>query len=75
VFCPRLPDGTFRVEALPELEMANTGDRDADVLTNTRRVMAAIEQIIRRYPGQWLWLHDRWKRTPDEPATEWANAE
>jgi KDO2-lipid IV(A) lauroyltransferase len=69
-FCPRLPDGTFRVEVLPEVEMVATGDREADTLTNTRRVTAAIEQIIRMYPGQWLWMHDRWKRSPVGPATE-----
>lgn len=69
-FCPRLPDGTFRVEVLPEVEMADTGDRDADLLTNTQRINTAIEQIIRKYPGQWLWMHDRWKGAPPTSATE-----
>ncbi len=70
VFCPRLPDGTFRVEVLPEVEMTDTGDRAADLLTNTRRINAAIEQIIRLYPGQWLWMHDRWKGAASQTTTE-----
>lgn len=70
VFLARLPDGTFRVEMLPEVEMTDTGDRAADLLTNTRRINAAIEQIIRLYPGQWLWMHDRWKGVAAQTTTE-----
>lgn len=60
-FCIRHWDGTFEGVLLPELEMVATQDRDADLIENTRRVNAAIEQAIRMAPDNWLWLHDRWK--------------
>lgn len=41
-----------------------SGDIEAD----TRTVHAQLEQVIRAYPDQWLWLHRRWKtRPPGEP--------
>jgi KDO2-lipid IV(A) lauroyltransferase len=43
----------------PLLEM--TGDPEED----TRRIQASIEAAIREYPGQWLWVHRRWKTRPE----------
>lgn len=52
----------------PELALADTGDTEADTLDNTARFTAVLEDIIRRYPTQWLWMHRRWKtRPPGEP--------
>jgi KDO2-lipid IV(A) lauroyltransferase len=31
------------------------------VATNTQNYATAIENHIRKYPEQWLWLHQRWK--------------
>ncbi len=58
-----------RVEILPEIELVDSGDRQADAVTNTQRCSDAIEAMIRRYPEQWIWFHKRWKTRPgDEPA-------
>jgi KDO2-lipid IV(A) lauroyltransferase len=47
---------------LPEVPV--TGDITAD----TQRIHAVLEQVIRDYPDQWLWIHRRWKtRPPTEP--------
>ena len=41
-----------------------TGDPAED----TQRLQAKLEEVIREYPGQWLWIHRRWKtRPPGEP--------
>jgi Kdo2-lipid IVA lauroyltransferase/acyltransferase len=61
-FCIRDFDGPFRMVLLPEITLVNTGDRDADVVTNTRLINATIEQAIREHPDNWLWLHNRWKQ-------------
>jgi KDO2-lipid IV(A) lauroyltransferase len=51
------------------LPIARTGDDEADIITNTQICTSAIEDWVRRYPEQWLWVHRRWKtRPPGEPA-------
>ena len=37
-----------------------TGDAAAD----TQRLHAHLEEVIRQYPDQWLWIHRRWKTRP-----------
>ena len=65
VFLVREPDGEHhRVEVGPRIEMADTGDREADIVTNTQRCSDAIEAMIRRYPEQWVWFHKRWRTRP-----------
>jgi KDO2-lipid IV(A) lauroyltransferase len=51
-----------------QLPIPRTGDDEADIITNTQICTTAIEQWVRRYPEQWLWVHRRWKtRPPGEP--------
>jgi KDO2-lipid IV(A) lauroyltransferase len=47
-----------------EIALVRTGDDERDVLENTARFTAAIEESIRRSPDQWLWVHRRWKTRP-----------
>jgi KDO2-lipid IV(A) lauroyltransferase len=57
-----------RVIVLPQIEMVRSGDRDADVVANTQRCTAVIEDLLRRYPEQWIWFHKRWNtRHKGEP--------
>lgn len=45
-----------------------TGDEEADVRRVTVELTRRLESQIRRFPGQWLWIHKRWKtRPPGEP--------
>ena len=41
-----------------------TGDEERDVRELTKKLSQHIEDAIRRYPGQWLWIHKRWKTRP-----------
>jgi KDO2-lipid IV(A) lauroyltransferase len=57
-----------RVHVLPILQVERTGDPTEDVRRNTQRFTAVFEEMVRRHPEQWLWMHKRWKtRPPGEP--------
>jgi KDO2-lipid IV(A) lauroyltransferase len=47
-----------------QMELVKTANAEADVLANTALFTATIEQYVRRYPEQWLWMHRRWKTRP-----------
>lgn len=69
VCAARQPSGRF-VLHLEEVEVQRTGDLEADVDATTRRFTAVLERWVRRYPGQYLWAHRRWKRQPADTPPE-----
>jgi KDO2-lipid IV(A) lauroyltransferase len=55
----------YRLRFDPAVELVRTGDDNADAVTNTSRYTKIIEDYVRRYPDQWLWVHRRWKTRPE----------
>ncbi len=47
------------------VELVRTGDDQADVIANTAKFTNIIEDYVRHYPDQWLWVHRRWKTRPE----------
>lgn len=66
--CLRTPDDRYRVLIRPAVKVEPTGDFDADVYNVTLKCTQALEAIIRAYPDQWPWQHNRW-RTRRRPTT------
>ncbi|NOZ77665.1 MAG: lysophospholipid acyltransferase family protein [Acidobacteria bacterium] len=65
-FAHRRPDGTHQVDILPPLPPPSSPDHDEAVRELTAAATAAIETQIRKHPGQWVWMHRRWRTRPAE---------
>jgi KDO2-lipid IV(A) lauroyltransferase len=44
------------------LVMERDGDIEDLIAKNTRKINAFLEDIIRQYPDEWFWVHQRWGR-------------
>ena len=61
----RQPDDRHFVYISKPLALEISGDFEQDVQTNTACLLRHLEDYIRQYPSQWLWIHNRWKTQPD----------
>ena len=56
--------GIQRIHIEEPVALSRTGDRQRDLTENTQRWSRITESYIRKYPDQWVWMHRRWKTTP-----------
>lgn len=57
--------GHYRIRFYPPLEAIGTGDLERDLVENTARFNACIEEMIREFPHCWLWGHRRFRSQPN----------
>jgi len=57
-------DLTYRIECQEPMELVSSGDEKRDLHINTQKCSHIYENIIKRYPEQWAWMHERWKKKP-----------
>jgi Kdo2-lipid IVA lauroyltransferase/acyltransferase len=55
----------YRLRFDPAVDLVRTGDLEADIVANTQKFTKVIEDYVRKYPEQWLWVHRRWKTRPE----------
>jgi Kdo2-lipid IVA lauroyltransferase/acyltransferase len=55
----------YRLRFDSAVALIRTGNDDADAVANTALFTKIIEDYVRRYPDQWLWVHRRWKTRPE----------
>jgi KDO2-lipid IV(A) lauroyltransferase len=69
--CHRAPPGGRARHVLELTELPfdpEPSDREAEVVRLTTACSAVLEQAIRRSPAEWVWMHERWKTRPTDPA-------
>ncbi|HVO81073.1 MAG TPA: lysophospholipid acyltransferase family protein [Terriglobales bacterium] len=55
----------YRLRFDPAVKLLRTANTEEDVVANTAMFTRIIEDYVRRYPDQWLWVHRRWKTRPE----------
>jgi KDO2-lipid IV(A) lauroyltransferase len=64
VFITRQPGGRHIVKVLPAIPPPP--DRKPEtVRLYTQQYTRIIEDMIRQYPDQWIWIHRRWRTVPE----------
>jgi len=62
--CVRTSGNRYKVIIRPEIPINNTGDARNDIYAITQSCSHALEQLIKQYPDQWIWMHNHWKSRP-----------
>ncbi|CAH1657825.1 MULTISPECIES: lipid A biosynthesis lauroyl acyltransferase [unclassified Chelatococcus] len=57
----RLPGGRFRLQLTPPLDLPRDSEGLVDVEGAMAAMTAVVETWVREDPGQWLWMHRRWR--------------
>src|SRR5205085_1407669 len=56
--------GKYLLIVEPPVTFERTDDEEENVRRLTAAITQRVENQIRNYPGQWLWIHKRWKTRP-----------
>ena len=70
-FSVRGPDGELTIQVKKPFEVTRTGDFRRDIQSNTQRMIAIVEEMVRKYPDQWFWLLKPWKVAYPELYSDW----
>src|SRR4030042_4205024 len=52
-----------KIEIYPGIELSKNSDMENAIKEDTAKFSGFIEKYIKEHPGEWLWIHRRWKRT------------
>ncbi|MBU0731187.1 MAG: lysophospholipid acyltransferase family protein [Proteobacteria bacterium] len=67
IFMRMNDDFTYHIECGKALHQNYSDDPEQDIIDITQKCSDTYEEIIRRHPTQWVWMHQRWKTTPENP--------
>lgn len=55
IFLPRIGEGKYKIVMEEPIEVSD------DAVHMTQAYSDALERVIKAYPEQWFWMHNRWK--------------
>jgi Kdo2-lipid IVA lauroyltransferase/acyltransferase len=61
IFCARKPDGNFEFVIENHEYDKNLPTKEEQIISFNQNYFNILEKIIRKYPEQWLWMHNIWK--------------
>jgi KDO2-lipid IV(A) lauroyltransferase len=64
----RETDQTHRIMISKEINLHATGREIEDCVRGIEMINAHISATIERYPSQWVWMHCRWNKRPEDEA-------
>ncbi|PWJ42030.1 lysophospholipid acyltransferase family protein [Sediminitomix flava] len=64
IHCYRTENDKLVIEVEKPRVFKPTGDLESDIQEVTQEMHNYTEKMIRRFPDQWVWMHDRWKTRP-----------
>ncbi|SCW82456.1 lipid A biosynthesis lauroyl acyltransferase [Ancylobacter rudongensis] len=57
----RLPEGRFRIQCTPALDLPRDAKGKIDVDGAMQMITSVVEGWVREYPEQWTWFYKRWR--------------
>jgi KDO2-lipid IV(A) lauroyltransferase len=57
----RLPEGRFRIQCTPALNLPRDASGRIDVDGAMQMITSVVEGWVREYPEQWTWFYKRWR--------------
>ncbi|GAB4461810.1 MAG: hypothetical protein OHK0029_27670 [Armatimonadaceae bacterium] len=65
LYCLQRRDSSFLVRCSPPIPLQPSISKEDEVYRITAELNRTLEAVIREFPDQWLWLHNRWKSAFD----------
>lgn len=70
IFIVRNPNGGHNTIVYDKFYYEDTGDEEKDMYNCTKRMTEIVEEVIRKYPDNWLWFQKRWNTPYKEKQEE-----
>jgi KDO2-lipid IV(A) lauroyltransferase len=65
----RLAADKHRIFVSNEINLHETGNETEDCVRSIEQINGHISATIERFPSQWVWMHRRWNRRPENEET------